>query len=60
MGRVTDVELGTFADRVISTIQIDPHYAYLVRSNSVFWNVSGLDVQIGLSGANIKLVLLIA
>lgn len=54
VGRVTDVELGTFADRVISTIQIDPHYAYLVRSNSVFWNVSGLDVQIGLSGANIK------
>lgn len=54
VGRVTDVELGTFADRVISTIQIDPHYTYLVRSNSVFWNVSGLDVQIGLSGANIK------
>ncbi|MGR5363234.1 MlaD family protein [Vibrio mediterranei] len=54
VGRVTEVELGTFADRVVSTIQIDPHYAYLVRSNSVFWNVSGLDVQIGLSGANIK------
>ncbi|MFC5077654.1 Paraquat-inducible protein B [Vibrio thalassae] len=54
VGRVTSVELGTFADRVISNIQIDPHYAYLVRANSVFWNVSGLDVQIGLSGANIK------
>lgn len=54
VGRVTQVELGPFADRVVSTIQIEPKYAYLVRANSVFWNVSGVDVQIGLSGANIK------
>lgn len=54
VGRVTMVELGPFADRVVSTIEIDPNYAYLVRANSVFWNASGLNVQFGLSGANIK------
>lgn len=54
VGRVTDVRLGNFADRVISTIEIESKYAYLVRENTVFWNTSGLDVSIGLSGANVK------
>ncbi|USD42468.1 MCE family protein [Vibrio sp. SCSIO 43135] len=54
VGQVTDVKLGEFSDRVISTIVIDSEYAYLVRSNSIFWNTSGLDVSIGLSGANIR------
>ncbi|OEE79429.1 PqiB family protein [Vibrio genomosp. F6] len=54
IGKVTSVQLGQFADRVISEVEIDKDYAYLVRSNSVFWNVSGIDVSIGLSGANIK------
>lgn len=54
VGRVTDVALGALADRVIVTIQIDEDYAYLVRQNTVFWDVSGLDVSIGLSGANVK------
>ncbi|MDB1123915.1 MlaD family protein [Vibrio algarum] len=54
VGKVTSIELGTFADRVVSTIEIDPEYAYLVRENSVFWNVSGVDISIGLSGAQIK------
>ncbi|WP_299691537.1 MlaD family protein [uncultured Vibrio sp.] len=54
IGSVLDVQLGEFADRIISTIQIKPEFAYLIRSNSVFWNVSGVDVSIGLSGANIK------
>ncbi|ENK0809315.1 MlaD family protein [Vibrio fluvialis] len=54
VGRVTVVRLGNFADRVISTIEIESKYAYLVRENSLFWNTSGLDVSIGLSGANVK------
>ncbi|MDE5177118.1 MlaD family protein [Vibrio fluvialis] len=54
VGRVTDIRLGNFADRVISTIEIESKYAYLVRENSLFWNTSGLDVSIGLSGANVK------
>ncbi|MEZ8797845.1 MlaD family protein [Vibrio cyclitrophicus 1F53] len=54
IGTVIDVQLGEFADRIISTIQIKPEFAYLIRANSVFWNVSGVDVSIGLTGANIK------
>lgn len=54
IGHVTSIELGELADRVITTIDIDPKYAYLIRKNSVFWNVSGVNVSIGLTGANIK------
>ncbi|MEZ9511331.1 MlaD family protein [Vibrio breoganii] len=54
VGYVNDVQLGELADRVIITIKVDKDYAYLVRQNSLFWNVSGLDVSIGLSGANVK------
>ncbi|MDE1225420.1 MlaD family protein [Vibrio aestuarianus] len=54
VGVVTHVKLGDFADRVIFTVEIQKPFAYLVRNNSVFWNVSGVDVSIGLSGASIK------
>ncbi len=54
VGEVVSVQLGEFADRVITEIVIDPQYAYLVRQNSVFWNSSGVDVSIGLTGADIK------
>lgn len=54
VGKVTHVALGDFADRVMFTIEIQKEFAYLVRNNSVFWNTSGVDVSIGLSGANIK------
>ncbi len=46
VGSVTSVSLGEFADRVVTKIEIKPAYAYLVRQNSVFWNVSGVDVSI--------------
>ncbi len=54
VGIATNVRLGEFADRVVTTINIDNEYAYLIRQNTVFWNTSGVDVSIGLSGANIK------
>ncbi|MGR5252098.1 MlaD family protein [Vibrio astriarenae] len=54
VGSVIGVSLGEFADRVITTITIEPEYRYLVRANSVFWNASGLDVSIGLTGAKVK------
>lgn len=54
VGQVTAVKLGEFADRVVTTVSISHDYAYLVRRNSVFWNTSGLDVSIGIGGANIK------
>ncbi|UUM29423.1 MlaD family protein [Vibrio japonicus] len=54
VGRVTNVELGEFADRVVTTVSIQPKFAYLIRQNSVFWNTSGVDVSIGISGAEIR------
>ncbi len=54
VGQVTNVELSSLADRVITTVEIEPNYAYLIRQNSVFWDVSGINVSIGLSGADIK------
>ncbi|MGF1741492.1 MlaD family protein [Vibrio profundum] len=53
VGNVRNVQLGDLADRVMVTIAVESDYAYLVRKNSVFWNVSGVDFSIGLSGANI-------
>ncbi len=54
VGEVVSVQLGEFADRVITEISIRPDYAYLVRNNSVFWNSSGVNVSIGITGADIK------
>ncbi|MZI93276.1 MCE family protein [Vibrio sp. CAIM 722] len=54
VGRVLDVKLGDLADRVVSTIEIKPQYAYLIRTNTVFWNTSGVNVSIGITGAKVK------
>lgn len=53
VGTVTDVSLGRFADRVLIEIKISDDYKHLVRENTVFWNQSGVDVTIGLTGATI-------
>ena len=54
VGRVTGYELTGTADKVIIHVDIDHHYAHLVRKNSVFWNASGIDIHAGLfSGAKI-------
>ncbi|MUK77955.1 MCE family protein [Aliivibrio fischeri] len=54
VGEVTDVRLGDLSDRIIMTIGIHSEFAYLVRENSVFWNVSGVNMSIGLSGAKVQ------
>lgn len=54
VGQVTSVKLGDLADRVVTTLVIEPQFAYLVRKDSVFWDHSGIDVSIGLGGADIK------
>ena len=54
VGRVTGYELTGTADKVIIQVDIEHHYAHLVRKNSVFWNASGIDIHAGLfSGAEI-------
>ncbi|WP_028025619.1 MlaD family protein [Enterovibrio calviensis] len=54
VGAVTDVTLGRFADRVLIEVKISDDYKHLVRNNTVFWNQSGVDVSIGLTGANVR------
>ncbi|RQW63550.1 PqiB family protein [Vibrio viridaestus] len=54
VGKVTNVRLGDLADRVLVSVHIDNQFAYLVRENSVFWNESGINVSVGLTGADIK------
>ncbi|MBV1841366.1 PqiB family protein [Photobacterium ganghwense] len=54
VGQVVDVALGDLADRVIIKAHVEPDFDHLVRTNTVFWNVSGLDVTIGLTGASVQ------
>ena len=54
VGQVIKVALGALADRVLITIQIEQKYRHLIRTNSIFWNASGLNVDVGLTGAKVK------
>ena len=54
VGEVTNIELGKLADRVLISAHINEKYRQLVRKNTIFWNTSGVDVSIGLTGAEIR------
>ena len=54
IGEVIDKQLNTQASGVEIMINIYPEYAYLVRTNSVFWPASGFNLDVGLSGAALK------
>jgi hypothetical protein len=54
VGKVTAVELSGDASFVALHAAIEPRYAPLVRSRSVFWNASGIHASFGIfSGADI-------
>jgi paraquat-inducible protein B len=50
VGSVIGYKLGDNANEVVIFINIRPYYAPLVRSNSIFWNVSGMRVDASLVG----------
>ena len=50
VGSVIGYKLGTNANEVIVFINIRPRYAPLLRSNSRFWNVSGIRVDASVVG----------
>ncbi|MFJ7311535.1 MlaD family protein [Pseudomonas sp. NPDC098747] len=55
VGKVTNVELGKTADRVLVHIIIEPRYAPLVRTGSRFWNASGFGMDWALfKGATVR------
>ncbi|UTF61295.1 PqiB family protein [Gilvimarinus sp. DA14] len=55
VGEVTGFELAPKAQHVNIYLHIYPSYAPLVRSNTVFWNATGIAFDFGwLSGANLR------
>lgn len=50
VGSVIGYKLGANANEVIVFINIRPYYAPLVRSNSMFWNASGIRVDASIVG----------
>lgn len=50
VGSVIGYKLGANANEVVIFINIKPYYAPLVRSNSMFWNTSGIRVDASLVG----------
>jgi paraquat-inducible protein B len=56
IGSVRSLALGDTADSAELTVLIQPRYATLVRTTSVFWLVKGVDVKGGIfSGVQMKL-----
>jgi paraquat-inducible protein B len=53
VGTVLSYELKQDAATIGILVGIEPQYAALVRTNSVFWNASGIDVDVGLSGIHV-------
>ncbi|WP_111872728.1 MlaD family protein [Aeromonas bivalvium] len=54
VGSVSQVALAPDGSEVQIQVQVEPDYAYLVRANSRFWNVSGVKADIGLTGGTIQ------
>jgi len=53
VGAVVSHELSKDGSRVRVTVNIEPRHASLVRSNSVFWNSSGISADLGLHGLQV-------
>ncbi|NOQ14166.1 MAG: MCE family protein [Methyloprofundus sp.] len=54
VGQVHDFKLDKKGEHVLVDIYISERYAHLVASNSRFWNTSGVHVNLGPSGLDIK------
>ncbi|WP_300002667.1 PqiB family protein [uncultured Cedecea sp.] len=55
VGRVYDYEIDKTKQGVAIDVLIDKRFANLVKTNSRFWNVSGVKADISLSGAQVQL-----
>ncbi len=54
VGRVVSSQLNTNGQSVGILVEIDAPYDALVRTNSVFWNASGISAGLGLHGVHIQ------
>jgi paraquat-inducible protein B len=53
VGSVISAELSKDGRKVRTKVNIETRYASLVRSNSVFWNASGISADLGLHGLHV-------
>lgn len=53
VGSVVDTTLSPTSQNVVLTIKIEQKFADLIRTNTVFWDTSGIRAKIGLFGAKI-------
>lgn len=54
VGEVVATKLASDARSILITVLINSPYDKLVRTNTVFWNASGIDMKVGLLGAKIQ------
>ncbi|MCE2570340.1 MlaD family protein [Motilimonas eburnea] len=54
VGKVTDFNIAYGGDAVEVHINIEPKFQHLVRTNTVFWQASGFNMDIGITGASLK------
>lgn len=54
VGKVYDYAINSSSNGVIINVLIERRFANLVKKTSRFWNVSGLDANVSLSGASLK------
>jgi len=53
VGSVVSHELSKDGSTVRIRLNIEPRYASLVRSNSVFWNAGGISADLGITGLHV-------
>ncbi|MEN8261585.1 MAG: MlaD family protein, partial [Pseudomonadota bacterium] len=54
VGEVQDYELSEDNAGIILSVHIEEEYASLVKTNSRFWNASGVTVKAGLTGVTVR------
>jgi paraquat-inducible protein B len=54
VGEVTAFAIASAGDQVEISINIEPKYQHLVRQNTVFWQASGFNMDVGITGASLK------
>jgi paraquat-inducible protein B len=54
VGEITSIDLNENATTVLLTCNINQKYSPLVRTNSVFWNVSGIQIDASILGIDLR------
>lgn len=54
VGSVADFRLAADNEHIVITLDIFSQYAHLINSNSVFWDVSGIDISGSLSNLKVQ------